>query len=40
MTGLVRGAPASDFGPATLTSLAGTAAALTVAVVLGARREV
>jgi ABC-2 type transport system permease protein len=40
MTELVRGAPAADFGPATLTSLVGTAAALTAAVVLGARREV
>jgi ABC-2 type transport system permease protein len=40
MTELVRGTSAADFGPAVLTSLAGTVAALTVAVVLGARREV
>jgi ABC-2 type transport system permease protein len=40
MTELVRGASTLDYWPAVLTSLAGTAVAVTVAVMMGGRREV
>jgi ABC-2 type transport system permease protein len=39
MTELARGASAGDYAPATVTSLVATAAAVTVAVLVGSRRE-
>jgi hypothetical protein len=39
MTELVRGAPVVDYAPAVVTSLVATVAAVTVAVLVGSRRE-